>query len=110
MDEYSPAPTNTLATVSAVLGVLSVLGTMCCCVPLISYLAMVLVPLLSLGAIITGFVARGQAAQTGVGGTAANIGIAGGFVSMIICVGIIALGMIAGVGVAALSLLGNGNY
>lgn len=99
-------PPNTLATVSAVLGVVSVLGTCCCCVPLISYLAMVLVPMLSLAAIITGIFARQQAQRTGVGMTPAMIGIGGGIGAVVIMVIMFGLGALAGVGFMALSVLG----
>lgn len=103
-NELDQPTSNVLATISAVLGVLSVLGSGCCCVPIVSYLAMVIVPMLALGAIVTGFVGRSQVENTGAGGTESLIGIVGGFVSMLLGVGLFLVSIFAGVGFA---MLGN---
>lgn len=66
---------------------------------------MLLVPLLALGAVVTGFVGRSQVANTGVGGTQSLIGIIGGFVSMLLGAGLFAISIFAGVGIAMLGSL-----
>jgi len=105
----TPTPNN-LAMASLVCGVLSLLGTGCCCIPILNYLAMALYPLtfiLMIVGIVTGFMGRSQAAQTGEGGQNATIGLAASFGALALLVAIVALQFFVFGGLVVLSLLQN---
>jgi hypothetical protein len=112
-DEF-PQPNaqpNTIATVSAVLGGLSFVGSGCCCVPLLNYIAMILVPLLATAAIVTGIIGRSKVAETGSGGTASLVGIVGGAMTFLVAIGLFLFTAIMGAGFGILgALLDNGNF
>ena len=83
---------NNIAKVAAVLGGIALLGNFCCCVPLINYLAMVVVPFCALGAIITGFLGMQKANELGGEGKEMAIaGLAMGALTIVIDIGLVAL-------------------
>lgn len=54
---------NPLSVVSLVAGILAIVGHMCCCVPFIGVFFGILVMILEVVAIVTGFIARSQAEE-----------------------------------------------
>jgi len=93
-------PTNTLATVSVVLGAAGLVGAACCCVPILNYIAMALVPLLDIAAIVTGVVALKKANELdGLGAGKAKLGIGLGAGSILMGVILFALLIVFGLGV-----------
>jgi hypothetical protein len=109
-DQASGAPPNdTLGTVSAVCGVLSLLGTGCCCIPLINYIAMLVFPLtmvLMIVGLVTGFMGRSNAAATGGNPQMANIGLGASIGAIVLFLAIMALQIVLGGGLMILSILG----
>jgi hypothetical protein len=97
------APSNSLATVSVVLGAAGFLGSFCCCVPLLGYLAMALVPLLDIAAIVTGVIALQKAKELdGLGAGNAKLGIGLGIGSILMGVLLFVGLMVFGVGIGVM--------
>jgi hypothetical protein len=69
---------NAMGMVSAVCGILAVLGHGCCCVPIVSSIAPFLVIALETAAIVCGVLARQQAAAKGETDGRAMIGLVSG--------------------------------
>lgn len=101
-DPYDlPPASNTIATVSAGLGVAALLGTGCCCVPLVNYLAYLAVPVLALAAVVTGIVGMSQANTSGVGKSQAMVGIGAGAGSIVVGIGMVVVSAILYGGLSA---------
>jgi len=107
-DPYGPTgQSNTLAIVSLVLGILSLVFFPCCCLPFVSYLAMVVVPILALAAIITGFLGLSAAKTSGTGKGMAMGGLITGFGSVLLGLIYFVIIILAMFGVVALNVVGN---
>jgi len=100
--------TNVLAIVSLISGILSFVGSGCCCVPIISLLAMFGVPLLALVAIVTGILGISAASRTGTGKGMAITGIGLGVMGILTGIGLIVASMFLGIGVSALDAASRG--
>lgn len=100
MDDTGPSP---LAIASAVCGALALVGHGCCCLPIISYIAPMVVVTLELVGLILGFVARSQAAQEGRSEPVALAGI--GLSIAAILVSIVYVMMMGGLVMAYLGLV-----
>ena len=74
---------NVMSTISVVCGVLALFGHGCCCLPIISYIAPFIVIVLEILAIVTGFVARNQAAELGESDPLATLGLALGVIAVL---------------------------
>lgn len=74
---------NPLSIVSLVAGILAIVGHMCCCVPFIGVFFGILVMILEVVAIVTGFLARSQA-EEGQSDPLALAGIATGLGAAVI--------------------------
>ena len=98
---------NTMAQVSVATGAASLLGSGCCCLPLVSYIAMAIVPPLAIAAIVTGVMAQSSAAEHGGGGMA-KLGIGLGIATFVLDIGMVALSVFMGVGfVSLIAILGS---
>lgn len=82
---------NTMGMISAVCGILAILGHGCCCLPIISYIAPFLVIILEMAAIITGVMARQQAAAQGGTDGLAMVGILSGSLAVLMSIGYVLL-------------------
>jgi len=78
---------NTMGMISAVCGILAILGHGCCCLPIISYIAPFLVVVLEVVAIVTGMMARQQAAAQGGTDSLAMVGILTGSLAVLMSIG-----------------------
>jgi hypothetical protein len=96
-DTAARSEARTFGIVSLVLGIVSILSVGCCCIPIVSYLAMLLVPILAIATIITSGVALSAARAEGENQVPAIAGLVMGILTPII--GICGFGlMIGGVG------------
>lgn len=77
---------NAMGMVSAVCGILAVLGHGCCCVPIISSIAPFLVIALEIVAIVCGLLARKQAAAQGETDGRAMIGLVSGALAILMTI------------------------
>lgn len=64
-DDPTPAGPNVLAIVSLVLGIVTILSTGCCCIPIVSMGEFLLLPILVIAAWITGILGFLRAEQAG---------------------------------------------
>ncbi len=92
---------NTMAQVSVATGAASLIGSGCCCMPFVSYMAMAVVPPLAIAAIITGTMALSSAEEQGGGGMA-KLGIGLGIATFVLDIGMVALSFFMGVGLVSL--------
>ena len=88
--------TNVLAVVSLITGVLALLSSGCCCVPILSMFSAVLLPVLSLVAIVTGILGLGQAKVTGQGKGLSMAGIGLGTGAIVVALAVMSLSVVAG--------------
>lgn len=85
------AEANNVANISLGLGAVSLLGHACCCIPFVSAIMSMLIPMCAVGAIVTGVMGRNAAAELdGEGMMQANIGLGMGLVVILMDVGIFA--------------------
>ncbi len=96
----SSSNADTLAMVSVITGALALLSSLCCCIPLISYLAMVINPMLAVIAIVTGFLAHNDSALSPDKKTLAKVGIGLGignfvFIAVLVVIAIVGFGGMA---------------
>ncbi len=82
--------TNPLAIVSLVAGILAILGHGCCCIPFVGAIFGILVLILEVVAIVTGFIARSKA-EEGQSEPLAMAGIAAGIVAVLMSIAYFAL-------------------
>lgn len=79
-----PSRPNQLALASLISGAVSVMSSICCCIPIVGMIAYLVVPLAGLVAIVTGALALQEANKTGLGKNEAIAGIALGSVGVLI--------------------------
>jgi hypothetical protein len=94
---------NTMALVSAISGALAIVGTGCCCVPIVSCFAQLIVPVLALVAIVTGILGMSKANE--LGGTGKGMAMAGigmGVGAFLLGIVAVVVGMFLGAGMGAL--------
>jgi hypothetical protein len=89
---------NNLALVSVVSGSVSAGSLLCCCIPVLGYLAWLVVPFAGVVAVVTGVLGLKEANETGVRKNEAIAGIALGSVGIVLFVVVILLVLFAGVG------------
>jgi hypothetical protein len=88
-DDYGRSPPGDgLATAAMVIGIVSCVCALGCCVPIIGYIAGPLSLIGAITAIILGFVARGQSSKSGK----ATAGIITGFAALLIIALVVVLG------------------
>ncbi len=80
-----------MGMVSAVTGILAVLGHGCCCLPIVSYFAPFLVIILEIVSLITGVLARQQAAQNGETDGLAMVGLISGGIAVLMSIAYVLL-------------------
>ena len=81
---------NQAATISVVTGGLAFVGNGCCCIPIISYLAAVVVPALAVVAIVTGGLGLSAASTgDGEGRGAAMVGMSLGILTLLMDIGMV---------------------
>ena len=95
---------NAMAQLSVAAGAASLLGSGCCCLPFVSYIAMAIVPPLAIAAIVTGVMALSSAAEHGGGGMA-KMGIGLGIATFVLDIGMVALSFFMGVGLVSLAAI-----
>jgi hypothetical protein len=100
------AETNVLAVVSAIAGGLAFLSSGCCCVPILSIVSMLVLPVLSLVGIGTGIAGLGQAKVSGQGKGLAMVGIGLSAGAILMAVAAMSLSVVAGATSAILQRMG----
>lgn len=100
------AETNVLAVVSIITGGLAFLSSGCCCIPIASIFAAVVLPLLSLIGIVTGMLGLGQAKVSGQGKGLAMAGIGLSGAAVLVALSILLLTFVGGAASAILQRMG----
>lgn len=90
------------ALIALISGLGSVMGLCCCCIPLVNYLAALLVPALGVVAIIMGWLALRNTALSPDRRTLATVGIAAGATGLVSMIGLMVLVLVLGLGSAAM--------
>lgn len=94
---------NTFAIVSLVSGGIGTVSMACCCIPFVSYFAVVLIGIGSITAIITGVLGLQESQRTGKRRNESIAGIVLGVVPLVV---LVVMGVLALLGVAALGVAG----
>src|SRR5262245_64673245 len=90
-DDYGRSPPGDgLGTAAMVIGIVSCVSALGCCVPFLNYIAGPLSLIAAITAIILGFVARGQNPKSGK----ATAGIITGFAALLMIVVVVVLGLL----------------
>lgn len=85
---------NNMALASVICGTVSLVGLLCCCVPILNWASYILVPLCGIAAIITGILGLREANVTGVRKNEAIAGIVMGSVGFVMIIIGIVIGLL----------------
>ena len=96
--------TSPLGAVSVVLGSIALVGHICCCIPIVSYAADFLIPLLEVATLVTGVMAYQEAKASGEDATLPMVGIGLGIGA--VCVTLLYLLVVLGLMAAILLFVG----